>query len=106
MKSGKTLWEELCYKYSEGVQQARGFQQTWDAVQPYVDTEVFNDVQKRLKQQTLDAMWWRDACLLYFQEYSQMPIPYELERPVYNLDELKQFTIDIDNHENAPHGFK
>ena len=106
MKSGKTLWEELCYKYSEGVQQARSFQQTWDAAQPYVDADTFKQVQEKLKQQTLDAMWWRDACLLYFQEFANMPIPLELERPLYNIDEMKSFKIEIDNHENAPHGFK
>ncbi len=106
MKSGKTLWEELCYKFDEGVQQARGFQQTWDKMQTYVDSETFNDVQLRLKIQALDAMWWRDACLLYFQQFSEMPIPYELERPVYELEEMKRFKLNIDNHENAPHGFK
>ena len=106
MKNGRTLWEELCYKYNEGVQQARSFQQTWDAAQPYVDAEVFQQVQEKLKMQTLDAMWWRDACLLYFQQYSKMPNPLELGRPVYNLEEMKQFKINIDNHENAPHGFK
>ena len=106
MKSGKTLWEELCYKYSEGVQQARDFQRTWDAAQPYVDAETFKQVQEKLKQQTRDAMWWRDGCLLYFQEFANQPIPLELERPLHNIDELKSFKIDIDNHENAPHGFK
>ena len=106
MKSGRTLWEELCYKYSQGVQQARSFQQVWTGVQPYVDAETFQDVQARLKQQALDAVWWRDACLLYFQQYAQTPIPAELEQPVYSLDEMKQFKLNIDNHENAPHGFK
>ena len=106
MKNGNTLWEELCYKYSEGVDQARGFQSVWDRMQPYVDADTFAEVQGKLKQQTRDAMWWRDACLLYFQEFSGMPIPSELERPVYDLEDMKQFRIDIDNHQNAPHGYK
>ena len=106
MKNGKTLWEELCYKYSEGVQQVRTYQQLWASIEPFIDAETFQDVQNRLKQQALDAVWWRDACLLYFQQYADMPIPSELEQPVYCLDEMKQFKLNIDNHENAPHGFK
>ena len=106
MKNGKTLWEELCYKYSEGVQQVRTYQQLWASIEPFIDAETFQDIQSRLKQQALDAVWWRDACLLYFQQYADMPIPSELERPVYCLGEMKQFKLNIDNHENAPHGFK
>ena len=106
MKNGKTLWEELCYKYSEGVQQVRTYQQLWASIEPFIDAETFQDIQSRLKQQALDAVWWRDACLLYFQQYADMPIPSELEQPVYCLGEMKQFKLNIDNHENAPHGFK
>ncbi len=106
MKSGRTLWQELCYKFNTGVQQAREFQQTWDKMEPFVDQDTFNEIQSKLKIQALDAMWWRDACLLYFQQFSEQPIPFELERPVYELNEMKKFKLDIDNHQNAPHGFK
>jgi alpha-glucuronidase len=36
----------------------------------------------------VNAVLWKDACLLYFQQFSKMPIPYELERPLYNLDDI------------------
>ena len=88
MKSGHTLWEELCYHYSKGVQQVRDFQQIWDKVHPYVDTERFSDVQRKLRSQCVNAVLWKDACTLYFQQFSHLPIPYELERPVNNLDEI------------------
>ena len=102
MKNGRTLWEELCYTYDKGLQQTRSFQKTWDAFEGLVDSNRFKEVQRRLKIQTRDAMWWKDGCLLYFQQYSQMPIPYELERPVHDLDSLKRFKLHISNHENAP----
>ena len=35
-----------------------------------------------------DAVWWKDACLLYFQQFSKQPIPYELERPVHELKDI------------------
>jgi len=88
MKSGRTLWDELCYSYDKGVQQVRDFQKTWDKLQPYVDIERFTAVQHKLRSQSLNAILWKDACLLYFQQFSKMPIPYEIERPVNNLDDV------------------
>lgn len=87
-KSGQTLWEELCIHYDHGVQQVRQFQKTWDQVARYVDKDRFADVQKRLRDQSLNALEWKDGCLLYFQQFSRKPIPYNLERPLYNLDYL------------------
>ena len=102
MKNGRTLWDELCYKYDSGVKQVRKFQKTWDKMESYIDGERFKHVQSKLKIQSRDAVWWKDACLLYFQTFSQKPIPYDIERPVHELDKLKQFNLGISNHENAP----
>ncbi|MDR2146765.1 MAG: alpha-glucuronidase [Tannerella sp.] len=91
MKDGKTMWESLCYKYDSGVQQVRDFQKIWDRMESYIDAERFKAVQSKLRIQSRDAVWWRDACLLYFQTFAKRPIPYELERPVH---ELKEFLMD------------
>ena len=88
MKSGKTLWDEMCYHYDNGVKQVRSFQQVWDKAGHFVDRERFLAVQYKLRFQSLNAQEWKDACILFFQQYSHRPIPYELERPLYNLDEL------------------
>ncbi len=88
MKSGRTLWDDLCYHYDKGVQQVREFQKVWDKTQPYVDSERFAQIQKKLRSQTANAVLWKDACLLYFQQFNHMLIPYDLERPVNNLDEI------------------
>jgi len=87
-KSGKILWDEVCCRYDNGVNQTRGFQKTWDLVEPYLDRERFVHVQKLLKRQTFDVQVWKDATLLYFQQFSKRPIPYDLERPVFDLDFL------------------
>jgi len=89
MKSGKILWDELCYLYDKGLNEVRGFQKTWDKAEEYVDAERFLHVQRRLKRQTRDAQVYKDGCLLYFQQFSRRPIPFELERPVYNLDFIR-----------------
>lgn len=99
MKSGRTLWEEMCYRYDHGVRQVRSFQKTWDAAEKYVDSQRFKEVQRRLKIQVRDAVWWRDACLLYFQQFSKQPIPYELERPVHDLKDLMEYKLEITNFE-------
>lgn len=99
MESGRTLWDELCHHYDRGVQQVRNFQKTWDTAGKYIDSERFRDVQCRLKTQVRDAVWWKDACLLYFQEFSGMPIPYHIERPIHNLKDLQKIQLPITNYE-------
>lgn len=98
MKDGKTLWEELCFKYDTGVQNVRNYQRIWDKMQPYVDEQRFTEIQSRLKIQSRDAVWWKDACLLYFQTFSKMPMPYEIEQPVYELEDLKKIKLDLKHH--------
>lgn len=88
MKSGLTLWDEMCWKYDAGLQQVREFQKVWDKAQPYVDPERFIQVQGKLREQCINAQVWKDACLLYFQRFSKKPFPAELERPVNNLEEI------------------
>jgi len=98
MKSGRTLWDELCFTYDNGVLQVRDFQKAWDKTEPYIDTQRFYEVQSKLRTQARDAAWWKDACLLYFQTYSKRPIPYDIERPVHNFDDLKKIKLDLKQH--------
>ncbi len=105
MKSGRTFWDELCHKYDEGVREARHFLTVWDAMQPYVDGQRFDEVQRKLRIQARDAEWWRDACLLYFQTFSHRPIPQDMEHPVHNLDEMMKFNIPIGMYENPTRGY-
>lgn len=88
MKSGRTLWGDICYHYQHGLEQVRGFQKTWDKAKPYVDDQRFTDVQQKLRKQCINAQIWKDAVLLYFQQFSRRPVPWDIERPVHNLDDL------------------
>ena len=105
MSNGSILWDELCRRYDEGVRQTRRFLSAWDALQPFVDAERFDDTQRRLRIQARDAVWWRDACLLYFQTFSKRPIPQDVEHPVHNLDEMMRFKINITMYENPACGY-
>jgi alpha-glucuronidase len=88
MNNGLSMWDNLCRRYDAGLKQVREYQKVWDRMQPCVDEQRFREVQSKLKIQTKDALWWKDACLLYFQTFSKLPIPHDLERPVHNLEEL------------------
>ena len=105
MKSGHTFWDELCHKYDDGVHEARRFLAIWDAIQPYVDAQRFEEMQRKLRIQARDSEWWRDACLLYFQTFSKRPIPQDVEHPVHNLDEMMRFRIPISMYENPESGY-
>ncbi|MPS63404.1 alpha-glucuronidase [Chryseobacterium sp.] len=98
MKDGKTLWDELCYKYDLGVHEVRDYQKTWDKMQPYIDQQRFSEVQDKLKIQAKDAVWWKDACLLYFQTFSKRPIPSDIEKPVHQLEDLKKIKLNMGHH--------
>ncbi len=92
MKSGRTLWGELCYRYNFGVQSVRAMQATWDSLAGYVDNARFEHVKALLRIQESEARWWRDACLLYFQTFSKQPIPPEYEQPAETLEYYENLT--------------
>jgi alpha-glucuronidase len=86
MKSRRTLWDELCFMYNRGVGTVRTMQRNWDSLEHFVDKARFKHVQALLKVQEREACWWRDACLLYFQSFSGMPIPDEYEQAQETLE--------------------
>jgi alpha-glucuronidase len=98
MKSGRTLWDELCWHYESGVLEVRDFQKVWGRVEPYVDAQRFAEVQSKLRRHYRDAQIWKDACLLYFQQYSRLPIPYDIERPVNDLEDLMKIRLEWSYH--------
>jgi alpha-glucuronidase len=98
LPNGNSLWDELCYKYSSGVSSVKTFRKIWEQQEGKIDDERFKDVQQKLAVQEKDAIWWRDACLMYFQTFSGKEIPEELDRPVHKLNELKALKFNYKNH--------
>lgn len=102
-KSGRTLWEELCYRYQNGLNEARQLQRAWNSLEGCIDPDLFHDVQVRLMTQTRDAEWWKDGCLLYFQSLNKLPFPDFLEPPVHTLDECKQVHLRVGLYQSPNH---
>ncbi|HLU12074.1 MAG TPA: hypothetical protein VK003_20530, partial [Oceanobacillus sp.] len=84
--------DELCYRYNLGVEQVRQMQQDWESLAEYVDAARFEHVRALLRIQEKEARWWRDACLLYFQTFSKLPIPAEYEQPAESLEYYMNLT--------------
>jgi alpha-glucuronidase len=85
LKSGKTLWEEICRHYYAGVDAVREMRRTWDSLEGKIDSERFQQVKMLLAAQEKEAVLWRNSCVLYFQTFSGMKIPQGLEAPEKNL---------------------
>ncbi len=89
LRSGKTLWEALCYHYNKGVDDIKSIARQWDQLESKIDHERFQHVKMLLAIQVKEAIWWRDACLSYFREFSQSPIPATYEQPAKTLEYYK-----------------
>jgi alpha-glucuronidase len=102
-QTGRTVWEELCFRYQNGLNEARQMQRQWNSLKGAIDPDIFRDVQIRLMTQTRDAEWWKDGCLLYFQSLHGMPFPDFLEPPVHTLDECKHSHLNVGLYRSPTH---
>jgi alpha-glucuronidase len=93
MKSGRTLWLELASRYQSGVNEVRAMQRDWETLRSHIDDERFTEIRQRLARQEQDAVHWHDACLLYFQAVSKLPLPAGIEPPAHSLDYYKALKV-------------
>jgi alpha-glucuronidase len=86
LDNGTLLWDGLASKYQEGVNQVKDMISTWKKAKPYVSDSQYQETAMLLSIQLKEAMWWRDACLLYFQSFSKRPLPLGVEKPSQPLE--------------------
>jgi alpha-glucuronidase len=86
LKSGEILWNEIVKHYYLGAEQVKKMQESWDTLEGKVDSEWHRSVKQLLAVQYDEAVWWRNSCVLYFQSFSNMPIPESLPKPAHNLE--------------------
>ena len=94
LKSGRTLWDELALHYQSGVDWVRATRSTWAALAGQIDPERHAAIAKKLAIQERDAIWWRDACLLYFQTFAKRSLPRGVEPPAKTLAEYKEKALE------------
>jgi len=88
--NGKLFWDEFVKHFYEGAEQVKELQAGWASVKDHVPEEIFRNVEARLNTQYKEALWWRDACVLYFQTFSKMPVPAPYKAPERTLEEVKK----------------
>lgn len=86
VSSGRTLWDELVYRYNRGVEYVRDMRDTWASLEGMIDEQRYRDTEAYLEIQEKEAIWWRDASLSYFQTFSGQEIPEEYELPAHTLE--------------------
>jgi alpha-glucuronidase len=97
MKSGKTLWEELALHYYAGADSVARMVEEWQALKGKIDREIFKHVNEMMTIQMEEARWWRNSCVLYFQSFSNRPLPKELEKPDKTLEYYQKLTFPYGN---------
>ncbi|MAG88689.1 MAG: alpha-glucuronidase, partial [Flavobacteriaceae bacterium] len=93
MKSGKTLWYEIAAHYQKGVEQVEDMQKTWQTMKEYVNPQVFEKTNMLLNIQLKEAKQWRNACLLYFQQFSKMDFPDFIPEMTKDLNYYKSLKL-------------
>jgi alpha-glucuronidase len=86
MRSGKSLWEELCLHYDSGVKEVGEMREQWTGLKNKIDDDRFNQVSMLLGIQEKEARWWKNSCLLYFQTFSKMKFPDGMKPPTGTLE--------------------
>lgn len=71
MKSGRTLIDELDFRYQRGVNEVIDFIATWQQAKPYIDAQRWQEVNDRLTTQLIDAREWQVVCTKYFGGFAR-----------------------------------
>jgi alpha-glucuronidase len=85
LHTGRTVWDEIVWRYGHGVDQVRRMRRQWDTLRGSIDKQRFDEVAAYLAIQEREAKWWRDACIAYFQSVSKRPLPRGVAPPEHPL---------------------
>lgn len=69
--SGRTLWEEMQFRYNRGVSEVEDFCRIWQECKPVIDEQRWREVDERMQHQLENAREWRDVCLKYFGSFAE-----------------------------------
>jgi alpha-glucuronidase len=93
LANGNSFWNELCYRYQWGVNEVIEMKRIWNLLSGKMDRQRFDEVNMLLKIQEEEAIWWKDACLLYFQTFSKKPLPEGVVPPKHSLQYYQQLSF-------------
>ena len=70
LKSGRTVYEEMQFRYNRGVKEVEDFVRIWQEAKPLIDEQRWQEVDTRMQHQLENAREWRDTCLRYFGTFT------------------------------------
>ncbi|HET7267560.1 MAG TPA: alpha-glucuronidase family glycosyl hydrolase [Oleiagrimonas sp.] len=85
MRSGRTLWQALVYRYTRGVNAVKQMRATWRSLKGDIDAERYRKAAAFLAIQQREAQWWRDASIAYWQSLNGLPLPPGYAPPAHSL---------------------
>ncbi len=89
MRDGTELWDALGLRYQRGVETVASMQRSWKGLEGALTPRLHKEVSMLLEIQRKEAEWWKDACMLYFQSFSNRPFPTGMEAPKHDLDHYR-----------------
>ncbi|WP_296718766.1 alpha-glucuronidase [Erythrobacter sp.] len=75
MPSGRSLWADLVHEYDAGVAAVDALARDWQTLAPHIDAQRHRAVAENLAIQQVEARWWRNASLAYWQSLHGLPLP-------------------------------
>jgi alpha-glucuronidase len=90
----RPLWEEIALHYQAGVDGVRGWRKEWATIAGRIDHERHTHVGQLLRRQEMDAAFWRDGCLRYFQVFAKRPLPAGVEPATQPLEYFVNFRLE------------
>ena len=88
LSTGRTFWNELCFRYYDGVQYVTNMKSQWASLSGQIDAARFSQVTLKLDTNEKDAKIWRDTCVKYFQKFSKLTIPPYTSANAYSVKRL------------------
>ena len=73
LSSGRTVMEEMEFRYQRGVNEVEDFIRIWQEAKPCIDQQRWNEVNAKLQEQLLNAKEWQRVCTTYFRSFTQKP---------------------------------
>ncbi len=92
LPSGKTVWEEMVARYTQGVSEVATMRAEWAKLKGKTDAFRHFQISEFLEIQEKEAKWWRDASIAYWQSLNGLPLPKGFEPPEYTLDYYKSIS--------------
>ena len=71
LKSGRTVLEEMDYRYARGVKEVEDFIRIWNEAKPNIDKQRWQEVDARLQHQLENAKEWQKVCMDYFSSFTK-----------------------------------